>query len=47
MKITESAWVVVCDGNKALILENSGSPASLKLETKEVREHTGTPTHEQ
>lgn len=47
MRITQGAWVVVCDGNKALILENSGSPAAVKLDTRETREHTGTPTHEQ
>ncbi len=46
-KIVTGAWVVVCDGGKALILENSGSPDALKLDSKEVREHNKAPTHEQ
>jgi protein required for attachment to host cells len=33
-------WVVVCDGRKALILENIGDEAFPNLHTREVREHT-------
>ena len=43
MNIATGAWVVVCDGGKALILENSGSPAAVKLDTKEVHEHANAP----
>ena len=46
MKIAKGAWIVVCDGGKALILENTGSPAAVKLVNKKVREHDGAPTHE-
>jgi protein required for attachment to host cells len=47
VRIATGAWVVVCDGGKALILENSGSPAAVKLDTREVREHADAPTHQQ
>ena len=46
VNIATGAWVVVCDGGKALILENSGSPAAVKLYTREVYEHADAPTHE-
>ena len=45
--IATGARVVVCDDCKELILENSGWPAALKLDTKEVNEHANTPTHQQ
>ena len=38
MKIGSGAWVVVCDGRKALILENVGDSMFPNLHTKEVRE---------
>ena len=47
VNIATGAWVVVCDGGKALILENSGSPTAVKLDTREVREHDNAPTHQQ
>jgi protein required for attachment to host cells len=47
VNIVKGAWVVVCDGGKALIFENSGSPAAVELNEREVREHTGAPTHQQ
>jgi len=47
VNIATGAWVVVCDGGKALILENSGSPAAVKLDTREVCEHADAPTHQQ
>jgi len=39
MKIGTGDWVVVCDGRKALILENLGDRMFPNLHTKEVREH--------
>ncbi|MDZ4694252.1 MAG: host attachment protein [Deltaproteobacteria bacterium] len=47
VNIVKGAWVVVCDGGKAFILENNGSPSALRLDTKEVHEHDNPPTHEQ
>jgi len=38
LKIHSGDWVVVCDGAKALILENAGDAVSLNLKTKEVHE---------
>jgi protein required for attachment to host cells len=39
MKIDTGDWIVVCDGRKALILENLGDRMFPNLHTKEVREH--------
>ncbi|MGJ4886850.1 host attachment protein [Bradyrhizobium sp. HKCCYLR20261] len=39
MKVGTGDWVVVCDGRKALILENIGDSMFPNLHTKEVREH--------
>ena len=39
MKIDTGDWIVVCDGRKALILENLGDRVFPNLHTKEVREH--------
>jgi protein required for attachment to host cells len=39
MKIDSGGWVVVCDGAKALVLQNAGSRATPNLKTKEVYEH--------
>jgi len=39
MKIGTGDWIVVCDGRKALILENLGDRVFPNLHTKEVREH--------
>jgi protein required for attachment to host cells len=38
---------VVCDGGKALILENAGDAAALNLKTKEVHEQADAKTSEQ
>jgi protein required for attachment to host cells len=46
VKIPENAWVVVCDGRKALVLENIGDQERPNLRTKEVREHPAASTHE-
>jgi len=39
LKIRQGDWVIVCDGKKALILENAGDEKFLNLKTKEVQEH--------
>ena len=36
LRIHNGDWVVVCDGAKALILENAGDAVALNLKTKEV-----------
>jgi protein required for attachment to host cells len=47
MKIGTGDWIVVCDGRKALILENLGDRMFPNLHTKEVREHPDLSTHAQ
>ena len=47
MKIDTGEWVVVCDGAKALILENAGDAQDLNLKTREVYEQKNKATHEQ
>jgi protein required for attachment to host cells len=47
LKVNRGDWIVVCDGRKALILENSGSRGSPELRTVEVHEHPDRPTREQ
>ena len=47
VKVKTGDWVVVCDGRKALILENVGDHAFPVLHTKEVREHPDLSTSEQ
>jgi len=44
MKIGTGDWIVVCDGRKALILENLGDRMFPSLHTKEVHEHVETST---
>lgn len=39
LKVNTGDWIVVCDGRKALILENIGNGVRLKLQTRESREH--------
>ncbi len=45
--INKGDWVVVCDGRKALILENIGDEVFPNLHTREVYEHKDAKTHEQ
>jgi len=45
-KIRKGDWVVVCDGKKALVLENVGDEKFLNLKTKEVFDHPDARTHE-
>ena len=47
IKVNSGDWVVVCDGRKALILENIGDAQYPNLHTREVREHTEPRTSEQ
>jgi protein required for attachment to host cells len=44
--IHQGEWVVVCDGAKALILENTGDAKFPNLKTVEVFEHKTLATHE-
>jgi protein required for attachment to host cells len=47
LKIRQGDWVVVCDGAKALILENAGDGMHPNLKTKEVHAQPDAKTHEQ
>src|SRR5437588_11660926 len=47
LKIGEGEWVVVCDGAKALVLENVGDPKFPNLKTREVYEQEDPKTSEQ
>jgi protein required for attachment to host cells len=47
LRSAKGDWVVVCDGRKALILENIGDAAFPNLHTREVKEHPVPATHEQ
>jgi protein required for attachment to host cells len=47
MKIGTGDWIVVCDGRKALILENLGDRMFPNLRTKEVHEHEDASTSAQ
>ena len=38
-------WIVVCDGKKALILENRGDEKFPNLQTREALQHSDLPTH--
>lgn len=43
--LRQGTWVAVCDGRKALLLENKGSAEYPKLETREHFEHKSAATH--
>lgn len=45
--IKPGGWVVVCDGRKALILENQGDEKFPNLRTRETYEHEDSKTSEQ
>ena len=47
LKIEQGDWVIVCDGKKALLLENVGDAMFPDLRTKEVYEHKAAKTHGQ
>jgi protein required for attachment to host cells len=44
VKIEQGEWVVVCDGSKALFLENAGDAKFPNLKTREAFEHKALPT---
>jgi protein required for attachment to host cells len=46
LKIESGEWVVVCDGSKALILENAGDARFPNLRTRESHEQKHPATHE-
>ena len=46
LKIRPGEWVVVCDGAKALVLQNVGDEKFPNLKTKEVYEQDDPKTHE-
>lgn len=46
LSIHRGDWVVVCDGAKALILENAGDARFPNLKTRDVFEHKALATHE-
>jgi len=46
-KIRHGDWVIVCDGRKALILQNIGDAKFPNLSVKETLEHRSARTHEQ
>lgn len=46
MKIIKDAWILACDGRKALLLENIGHAVSPELRVKETRQHADQPTRE-
>jgi protein required for attachment to host cells len=45
--VRQGDWVVVCDGKKALVMENVGDTKFLNLKTREVYEQPDPKTHEQ
>jgi protein required for attachment to host cells len=46
ISIKNKEWVVVCDGAKALVLENAGDATMPDLKTREVYEQESAATHE-
>ncbi len=47
LKLSEGEWIVVCDGAKALMLENVGDAKFPNLKTLSVRQHEDALTSEQ
>ena len=47
VKIRQGDWVVVCDGGKALMLENIGDEVFPNLKTRETNDNSNPPTREQ
>jgi protein required for attachment to host cells len=47
LRIAQGEWVVVCDGAKALLLENVGDEKFANLKTQQVYEQEDAKTHEQ
>jgi protein required for attachment to host cells len=47
LAIKPGEWIVVCDGGKALVLENTGDEKFPNLKTRETLAHDNPKTHEQ
>ena len=47
LKLHRGEWVVICDGAKALVLENAGDEMFPNLKTKEVYQQEDLPSREQ
>ena len=45
--LEHNAWVLICDGGKAILAENAGDAATPNLEVRETFEHPDPPTHQQ
>lgn len=45
--LEHKAWVLVCDGGKAILAENAGDAAAPNLEVRETFAHPDPPTREQ
>ncbi len=43
LRIPHDAWVIVCDGRKAMFLRNDGSPAQPRFEVEKVIEASANP----
>jgi protein required for attachment to host cells len=46
LRIRQGDWVVVCDGKRALMLQNAGDEKFLNLKTREVFDHPDLSSHE-
>ena len=47
LKLKTGGWIVVCDGSRALILENAGDEKFPNLKTRETYQQDNPPTHAQ
>ena len=47
LAIKPGEWIVVCDGGKALVLENAGDEKFPNLKTRDTFQHDNPKTHEQ
>ncbi|HEX3429464.1 MAG TPA: host attachment family protein [Rhizomicrobium sp.] len=45
--LEHNAWVLICDGGKAILAENAGDAQAPNLEVRETFEHPDPPTREQ
>jgi protein required for attachment to host cells len=45
--LEHKAWVLICDGGKAILAENAGDAQAPNLQVRETFEHPDPPTHEQ
>ena len=44
--IISKAWIMVCDGKKAIYLENTGTANHPQLDMRQVHQHDDLPSHE-